>query len=228
MSAQVPGTVHRPIVTLAALYGAGGSVIGPQVAQRLGVPLLDREVPAAVAKSMGLPEEALADDDEQPRSPLDRAMQVLGRASTSVSASYGVERLDLQERQIRGNIEKFLADSSVTGGVAVGRGGAVVLRSVPWALHVYLGGPQDRRIEQRMRLEGIDRRTAEHRQELADRMRIGYVQRAYGVDGRDPSLYHFMIDSTALDLDTCVDVIVAASLARIRAATATPTASPRR
>ena len=31
----------------------------------------------------------------------------------------------------------------------------------------------------------------------------------HGVDGRDPSLYHLMLDSMAVDLDTCVDLIVA-------------------
>jgi cytidylate kinase len=49
---------------------------------------------------------------------------------------------------------------------------------------------------------------------ISDRIRIGYVRHAYGVDGEDPSLYHLMIDSTALDLGTCVDLIVTASRAR--------------
>ena len=40
---------------------------------------------------------------------------------------------------------------------------------------------------------------------------MDYVSAAYGVDGLDTDLYHLMLDSTSLDLDTCVDVIVAAS-----------------
>jgi hypothetical protein len=36
------GGRHRPLVTLAALYGSGGTVIGPRVAEILGVPYLDR------------------------------------------------------------------------------------------------------------------------------------------------------------------------------------------
>ena len=50
---------------------------------------------------------------------------------------------------------------------------------------------------------------------------MGYVRRAYGVDGKDPSLYHLMLDSTALDIDTCVELIVAASRARCTAPRAT-------
>ena len=96
----------------------------------------------------------------------------------------------------------------------------VVLRSVPWALHVHLSGPREGRLRQRMALEGIDRDTAEQRQRAEDRARRRYVRRAYGVDGDGPNLYHLMIDSTAISLDTCVDLIVAASHARVAAAPA--------
>jgi cytidylate kinase len=208
---------HPAVVTIAALYGAGGSVIGPRVAERLGVPFLDRAIPEAVAKRTGLPEHAVADVDEQPRSAVDRFIANLGRSSTvSGDAGGSVERLDMQERGLRAYIEEFLARSSISGGVALGRGGAVVLRTVPWALHVHLGGPREARIEQGMSIQGIDRGTAEQRQKAEDRARIGYVRRAYGVDGEDPGQYHLMIDTTALDLGTCVALVVAASRARTR------------
>jgi cytidylate kinase-like protein len=210
---------HRPVVTLAALYGAGGSVVGPKVAQRLSVPLLDRAIPETVAKQTGLSEDAVADIDDQPRSAMQRLVASLGRSTTASGGAAGsVERLDMQERSVRARIEEFLARSVVSGGVAVGRGGMVILQSVPWALHVYLGGPREARLRQRMAQEGIDQDTAERRQRVEDRTRIEYVRRAYGVDGADPQLYHLMIDSTAVDLDTCVDLIVTASQARVRAA----------
>jgi cytidylate kinase len=208
---------HPPVVTIAALYGAGGTVIGQRVAERLGVPLLDRQIPEAVAKRTGLSEDAVGDVDEEPRSRLDQVAATLGRAST-ISGGIGgsVERLDLQERELRGHIEEFLARARVSGGVAIGRGGMVVLRFVEWALHVLLTGPQDARVKQRMALDGISRTTAEQRRKVEDRTRISYVRRAYGVDGEDASLYHMVLDSTALDLDTCVELIVAASQGRVR------------
>jgi hypothetical protein len=209
------------VVTLAALYGAGGSVVGPRVAERLGVPLLDRGIPDAVAQQAGLPPEAVAGVDDQPRNAMERLVASLGRSANSSGGTAGsIEHLDLQERAVRAHIEEFLARSSVSGGVAVGRGGMVVLRSVPWALHVHLGGPREGRLRQRMALEGIDRGTAEQRQRAEDRARRRYVRHAYGVDGDDPNLYHLMIDSTAIGLDTCVDLIVAASHARVTAAPA--------
>jgi hypothetical protein len=214
---------YRPVVTLAALYGAGGSVVGPEVARKLSVPLLDRTITETVAKQIGLPEDAVADIDDQPRSTTQRLVASLGRSTTASGGAAGsVERLDLQERAVRAHIEEFLARSTVSGGVTIGRGGMVVLRLVPWALHVHLGGPRDARLRQRMALEGIDHHTAARRQRAADRTRMDYVRRAYGVDGADPALYHLMIDSTAVDLDTCVELIVAAAQARVRAVAAAP------
>lgn len=46
---------RSPVVTLASLFGAGGSVVGPRVAERLGVPFLDRAIPEAVAKQPAFP-----------------------------------------------------------------------------------------------------------------------------------------------------------------------------
>jgi hypothetical protein len=207
----------RPVVTLSALYGAGGSVIGPRVAERLGVPFLDREIPEAVAARAGLSPDAVAVADEGPRSGSERLISRLARASTvSGGAGGAAEHLDLQERRLRGHVEEFLARARESGGVALGRGGMVVLRDVPSALHVFLGGPREARVRQGMAIEGVDRETAKRRQVAEDEARVGYVRRAYGVDGEDPGMYHLMLDSTALDLDVCVELIVAASKARTR------------
>ena len=49
-------------------------------------------------------------------------------------------------------------------------------------LHVLLGGPPEARIRQDMEIEGIDRKTAEWRQQANDRARTEYVRHSYGVD----------------------------------------------
>jgi cytidylate kinase len=67
-----------------------------------------------------------------------------------------------------------------------------------------------------MELFDIDRPTAERRRRDNDRMRIRYVRRTYGVDLDDPDLYHLRLDSTVLDPETCVELIVTAARARTR------------
>ena len=204
-------------MTIAALYGAGGSAIGLRVADELGVPFLDRAIADAVAQRTDLPKEAVDDVDDEVRTKVERLTTWLGRTSTLGGDSGGrVERLETHQRMVRAGIEAVLADASVNGGVVIGRGGMVVLRSIPWVLHVHLGGAREARIDQAMVLQGISRGLAEERQRIEDRTRMTYVRQAYGVNGEDPSLYHLMIDSTALGIDACVDIISAASRARTR------------
>ena len=103
----------------------------------------------------------------------------------------------------------------------LGRGGVVALGAVPGVLHVLLGGPREARARQGMRLHELDQRTAQRLMDVTDRARRGYVRRMYGVDPEDSDLFHLRIDSTAIDLDTCVELIVAAAAARTRPSTDT-------
>jgi len=211
------------VVTLAALYGAGGGSIGPRVADRLGVPFLDRAIPASIMERAGLSPKAVAISDERPRTRWEEALDALGRASPPMAASGHFERLDLESRRLHAEMERFLADATRSGGVVLGRGGAVVLASVPGALHVYVSGNRDRRIERVADLQRTDRATATRRVDANDRARRDYVRSVYGADGDDPELYHLMMDAISLGVDACVDLIVQASDARTR----TPTTAAR-
>src|SRR3954451_20318183 len=52
------------IVTVSAAYGAAGAIVGPQLAERLGVPFLDRAIPSEVAERLAIPlEEVFARDE---------------------------------------------------------------------------------------------------------------------------------------------------------------------
>ena len=208
---------NRPaVVTIAALYGAGGRAVGPRVAERLGVEFLDRAITRAVAERAGLTEKAVDEVAYKPRSGWQRLLANLGKASPATAASHQVERLDLEERRLRAEVEDFLAEASRAGGVMLGRAGAVVLADVPDAVHVYLRGDRKARVERVMELQGVDRGTAARRVKANDRARRDYVRSTYGIDGDNPRLYHLMIDSIALGVDVCVGLIVAAAQERAR------------
>lgn len=215
--APVRETRRAPVVTIASLYGAGASVIGRRVAERLGVPLLDRALLKDAARRSGVSEGTIAEVDEEPHSRKERLFFNLARATTVSSPQASTpDNVELQERRLRGAIEEALAGAKKSGGVAIGRGGMIVLRTVPWALHVRLGGPRDARIDQGTELEGIDYDAACRRQESEDKARIDYVRRAYGVDPWVTDLYHLILDSTAVPLDTCVELIVISARARLQ------------
>jgi cytidylate kinase len=208
---------HLPLVTVAALYGAAGSVVGPRVAERLEVEFLGRDVAQTVAAETGLPTETIEQIGEEPRTRLSRLTASVGRLSTVTGGGGGsMERLDLQQSDLRGRIEELIARTRHNGGVVLGHCGMVVLRSVPWALHVYLRGPREARAWQASEVYGINEETAARRLKRTDAARFDFARRVYGVDVDDPSLYHLVLDSTALNFDACVDLIVEAARARAR------------
>ena len=64
------------LVALSAAYGAGGTVVGPELAERLGVPFVDRAIPLQVAEQLDVPlDTAAAHDEEAPVSFLERVMR---------------------------------------------------------------------------------------------------------------------------------------------------------
>jgi cytidylate kinase-like protein len=202
------------VVTLSASYGAGGSHVGPRLADRLGVAFIDRVIPTTVAERLAVPlDDALAHDDAV-RSAFERMLMRFAPAAQAFSgAATPPEVLDERSflRATEAVIRERCAESS---GVILGRAAAVVLRDRPGALHVRLDGPPERRLAQAMELEGSDRETAERRMRETDRAREAYVQQFYGCDARDAGLYHLVLDSTALSLDACIELIALATAAR--------------
>jgi cytidylate kinase len=201
------------VVTLSASYGAGGSQVGPRLAERLGLPFLDRAIPTAVAERLAVPLADALVHDEAVRSVLERLLlRFAPAAQTFAGATPAPEIVD--ERSYLRCTEDVIRERAARGCVILGRAAAVVLRDEPGALHVRLDGPPERRIAQGMAGEGIDRETAERHMRETDRARETYVQQFYGVDARDAALYHLVIDSTVLSLDACVALIAAAAADR--------------
>jgi cytidylate kinase len=203
------GSLPPPLITVSAAFGAGGSVIAPRLAERLGVAFLDRAIPAEVAERLGIPVEAGVEHEESGPTLLERLAKFAPAAQIVAGAP-----------PIAGDtIEPFLATTEqvirrhvATGGVILGRAAAIVLHDEPQALHVRLDGQADRRVAQAMRLRGLDRDTAEKRLRHADRARELYVRESYHRNARDPALYHLVVDSTSIDLDACVEILVLAAV----------------
>jgi cytidylate kinase len=65
-------------------------------------------------------------------------------------------------------------------------------------------------VSQAARIENVDALTARQRLPRVDRARAQYVRRLYCVSIDDPELYQLQIDSTAVPLDICAGLIVAA------------------
>ena len=192
------------VVTISASYGAGGSWIGPEVAERLGYRFIDRAIPVQVAARLSVPVEDAHVHDEAAAPRFTRLLARLPNTSGMVVPEATTDAFCRET-------ERVMIEAADEGGVVVlGRAGAIVLGNRPDVFRVRLDGPGEARVFQAMRVEEIDEDEARRRQRSSDRARMDYVKHFYNADPRDPRHYHLVLDSTAVALPTCVDLIVAA------------------
>ena len=201
------------MLTISATYGAGGSVVAPAAAARLQLPFFDRLLHGPDTRRAEAIMERLS-DEERRHAPPGRLAATLAHLSAGLGIPVPDER-DLNPREVlrRGVTASVSNIVASGGGVILGRGGAVVLAGPPFAFHVRLDGPPERRLRQGMEIEGADEHAARVHQADADRAWSQFVQRVLDRDPADGRLYHLVLDSTVVPLDTCAEVIAAAAAA---------------
>jgi cytidylate kinase len=200
------------LVAISASYGAGGQVVGPALAERLGVPFLDRAIPVQVAERLDVPvsDAAAHDDQAGDGSWLERMLR--GFRATEPSIPAPLPSASFTSEDFRRATEEVLLQQAATGeGVILGRAATIVLRDDPRALRVRLDGPKERRIEQAMQLGDIDHDTAARALDRLDRTHADYARDLYGVEIADPANFHLVLDSTAIPLRSCVDLVALAA-----------------
>jgi cytidylate kinase len=207
---EVPADHGIRLITVSASYGAGGSVVAPALAERLGLPFLQR-----VTTSEGHPAPPGPCDEQKTDDEITPVHRVLAHFTQAMPAgpTQSPPSTHHQDLHLRGHgeagIHRLLAAG---GGVILGRAAAVVLGK-DHGYHVRLDGPPDRRVAQGATIEGISDQEARTRLRTADKARAAYVRRLYRTDPADPSLYHLVIDSTAVPLDTAIELILTAARA---------------
>lgn len=209
-------TAFAGVVTVSASYGARGGTLGPAVARELAVPFIDRAIPVTVAQRMNVPLETVEAADGRAESPLWR---MFARMATIPDLTAGADALAYvrvaDDTALCRQTEQVLRDISAAGGaVVLGRAAAVVLADVPGALHVRLDGPRELRVRAAAERRKVSEREADDEAKNSDSARAAYVRHFYKVEGTSPELYHLMIDTTALDADTVVDLIARAARSR--------------
>ncbi len=202
------------VVTISASYGAAGAYVGPAVAEHLGLEFFDRAIPLEVARRLAIDDDVAVAADEHPPRLVDRLLAALANVAVPIGPDPCREMLGSRTSYCTSTEDVLRRIADGPGGVVLGRAAMVVLGGRPDVLCVRLDGPADARAAQAAALNGVDVETARAEQRQADRVREAYAHVFYGVSQSDRTLYHVSIDSTALPVQACVDMIVVAARAR--------------
>jgi cytidylate kinase len=208
-----PGGPAVRLITVSASYGAGGSVVAPALADRLGLPFLQRVTTSEGGVAEPGPCDEQLTEEEVKATPVHRLLAAFTEAMPT-GPTHSPPSTHHQDQHLRGHgeagIHRLVAGG---GGVILGRAAAVVLGK-DRGFHVRLDGPADRRVAQGATIEGISEEQAMRRLRAADKARTAYVRRLYRTDPADAAPYHLMIDSTAMPLEVVVELILTAARAQ--------------
>ncbi len=190
------------ILTISREYGSGGAEVGRQVAKALDYLYVDKE-------------RLFAD--------LEKAGERWGRAARELDEVCPTmwERFDWEYRGYVARLEALLLDYAARDRVVIiGRGGAFLLREVPFCLRVRVVAPLEVRIERIMSRERFSSREAAARLVAkVDGERACYLQANYGHNWEEERLYDLTLSTGELTYEQVAKLLAASVTDKDRLAT---------
>ncbi|GAB4267762.1 cytidylate kinase-like family protein [Deferrisoma sp.] len=226
-----------PVITISNQFGAGGPEIGRELAKRLGIDYLDKEIIHRVALEVNVPDEDVEEFEEEHHSKfksffstifdLDALKKKAKTRPEQFEEGYDErDKIPFHYRVdgwIDSDIYKQMIVKVITalgqrrGVVIVGRGGQVILKDNPRTLHVRIVANEDDRVAWTAQRRGLSLDEARDFVHRVDARSHDYLRFYFDVDPDEPTLYHLILNTSRIDRGRCVDILE--GLARDLAAT---------
>ena len=189
---------RKPLILISRQRGAGGLSVAERLSEKLGWPYYDKNIIKEIADTVGADEKQLAFLDEKDRNIFFEFLNVF-RREPEVSYDEYVEHL---KRFIR-----TLGD--VGGSIVVGRGADFIL-SPQEALRVRLVAETELRARFAAQKYGLQETEALKHLDKWDQERRKFIKRHFDKDIDDPVHYDLVINTSYIDLDGAMDLIIVA------------------
>jgi cytidylate kinase len=196
------------IITIARQYGSAGREIGEKVAAALGIPLYDKELIKEAASKGDLNEEVLKNADEQAANSLLYTL-AMGSNILGTTMNFGYkmpinDKLFILQSEV---IKEYAAKGSC---VIIGRCADYVLRDTPGLLRLFIYGDIDHR-QARIKERHPEIKSSQIIDVInkTDKRRASYYNFYTGNKWGKYDNYDIAINSSTLNVDGAVDVIVA-------------------
>ena len=188
----------KKIITITRELGNGGRTIGRMVAEKLGMSFYDKELIEKVAEESGLSKKYIEEGGEYAPSKSRFAYSFIGR---------NIDGMSLDDYIFMAQRKVILEIAEKESCVIVGRCADYILRNRDDVLNVFIHSDMEKRAERIVKLYGETDKSPEKRLKEKDKKRsINYkycTDRVWGMSQN----YHISLNSGAIGLDTCVDII---------------------
>lgn len=196
------------IITIARKYASGGRAIGQLLADRLNVPIYDKELIAMAAKKSGMSEEVFHNADERATFSLLYSL-VMGTFSFGTVPAAGDMPINDKLFLIQSDIIKKAAEDSPC--IIVGRCADYILRDRDDVLHVFVNANREARKKRAIEFYGVDPAKVEDTLNRKDKQRGNYYSFYTNKRWDDVSNYNLTLDSSFFGLEKSADLILAAA-----------------
>lgn len=191
--------MKKNIVTISRQYGSGGREIGRLLAERLGVPLYDKELIVLAAKKSGFAEELFEEnEDKTPNSLL----------YSLVMGSYSIGNRGLGSVEMPLNDRVFLIQSDIIKSVAaqgpcviIGRCADYVLKNEHPCTNVFIHAALESRVKRAVECYGLAADKAQPAVLKTDKRRANYYNYYANQKWGKAENYHLCLDSGALSFE---------------------------
>jgi cytidylate kinase len=200
-------TNEKFIITINRQFGTGGHEIGAELAKRLGVKLIDKQILQAVAQQFNLTEdEALKLEGRKPSWWEDFSKFYQNFVSVR---EYGETSGSITSRQLfyaQAKVMRDIADKESC--VVIGRCGFHIFKDAPNRLRVFLHSPLEYRVQRIMARYHVNEEKARIMIEDNDYTRELYTKTFTGNDWYDARNYELTLDVGKFGVNGAVDFLM--------------------
>ena len=186
------------VITISRQFGSGGRTIGRQVAEKLGIPCYDQELIEQLAEKSGFTKEYIKEHSEYTERGGWLANALSGRAAGGMTNQ---DHIWVAQREL---ILELAAKGPC---VMVGRCADYILQGQADCLNVFIHASMENRAERIVKMYGERDDAPEKRLRDKDKRRKAYYQFYTDTEWGRAENYHVALDSGALGIDKCVELI---------------------
>lgn len=182
------------IITISRQTASGGEEIAEELANRLGLKLIDRSF---VLKNW-LPEVA----DEHQLHMLEQSTKFYTKiANPKSEKDQQLTFADYIAQRLKKEAEK-------NNLLVLGLGAQIIFKNNPYALHFKVVASEEYRIKELEKRHGLHPEEAARELELADRKHRRYIWRIHNQDWEETTLYHLTLNRDGLNLEESISVLM--------------------
>lgn len=196
------------IYTIGREFGSGGRSVGERLAERLNIPLYDKELLQKAAKDSGFCKEIFENHDEKPTNSFLYSLVMDTYSAGNYSATPFLD-MPLNHKVFLAQFDTIRKIAEHESCVIVGRCADYALEDNPDCINIFIHARKEDRIKRVSMRDNITENKAKDLIQKRDKQRASYYNYYSNKKWGDSRSYDLCLNTSKLSIDDCVELILA-------------------